>query len=43
MVFAGSTITNNVMTLPCDTNETLTVSQANYSGNFTLVDNNPGR
>jgi len=42
-VFTGSTITNNVMTLPCDAQETLTVAQANYAGSFTLVDNNPGQ
>jgi hypothetical protein len=42
-VFTGSTITNNVMTLPCDTQETFTVSQANYAGSLTLADNNPGQ
>jgi len=43
IVFTGSTITNNVMTLPCDTTETFTVSQANYAGSLTLADNNPGQ
>lgn len=42
-MFTGSTITNNVMTLPCDTQETFTVSQANYAGSLTLADNNPGQ
>jgi hypothetical protein len=37
IVFTGSSITNNVMALPCNTNETFTVSQSGYSGTFQLV------
>ena len=41
IVFTGSSITNNVMALPCDTPETFTVSEANYSGTFQLVPSKP--
>ena len=40
IIFTGSTITNNVMALPCDTNETFTISQSGFSGNFSLTVNN---
>jgi hypothetical protein len=39
--FAGSQITNNTMTLECEEQETFTIEQANYTGNFTVVDNYP--
>jgi hypothetical protein len=35
--FVGSTITNNSMTLPCDTPETFTITQPGFSGTFSLV------
>jgi hypothetical protein len=37
----GTTITNNVLTYPCDNTVDFTVSQANYSGTFQLTDNSP--
>lgn len=37
ITFTGTSITDNVMTLPCDTDETFNVSQVNYSGSFTLT------
>ncbi len=37
IVFTGTSIIDNVMTLPCDTDQTFTVSQSHYSGSFTLV------
>lgn len=37
IVFTGTSITDNVMTLPCDTDETFNVSQRGYSGSFSLV------
>ncbi len=40
IVFTGSSIVNNVMTLPCNTNETFTVSQSGYSGTFQLTSPN---
>jgi hypothetical protein len=33
-VFTGSTIVNNVMTLPCGTDETFTLAQGSFAGTF---------
>jgi hypothetical protein len=41
IVFTGSSITDNVMTLPCATDETFNVSQSGYSGTFSLVPSDP--
>jgi hypothetical protein len=35
--FVGPTITNNSMTLPCDTNETFMITQPNFGGTFSLA------
>ncbi len=40
VTFTGSSITNNLMALPCSTNETFTVSQSGYSGTFQLTSPN---
>lgn len=37
ITFSGESITGNVMTLPCDTDESFTVSQTHYNGSFTLT------
>jgi hypothetical protein len=34
--FVGSTITNNTMTLPCNTPETFTITQPGFGGTFSL-------
>jgi hypothetical protein len=36
-VFTGSSIVNNVMTLPCATNETFTVAEGSFAGTFYLT------
>jgi hypothetical protein len=41
ITFTGSTIVDNVMTYPCDTAETFTVSQSGFGGTFQLTVSDP--